>query len=276
MNEEILNKINRLEERVESLNNSVATKSEISEIQGRINQDNFSSETAFRKYNRFIDFLKIPKYTTNPTTCQVGEIIEVSGVLKICSASNTWTNVSDDFSYSQLADGTDGNLITWDASGVPALVATGNAGQFLTSNGAGTAPTFQSFSSFILATASDTLVASADNVQEENSDTYTKKKETIIRVGGTIRVKFDLNGNNNQTSSYAKIYINDTAIGAERQSTGLGYTTFSEDISIAPFDKIQIYAKDTSGSGGDLAQVRNFRIYFDVSASTTYYQVINN
>jgi len=42
-----------------------------------------------------------------------------------------------------LDDGTDGELITWDASGVAATVATGSAGQILTSNGAGAAPTFQ-------------------------------------------------------------------------------------------------------------------------------------
>jgi len=45
--------------------------------------------------------------------------------------------------YSGIADGTDGNLITWGADGHAALVATGNAGQVLTSNGAGAAPTFQ-------------------------------------------------------------------------------------------------------------------------------------
>ena len=45
--------------------------------------------------------------------------------------------------YSGLANGTDGNLITWDADGVIAVVATGNDGEVLTSNGAGAAPTFQ-------------------------------------------------------------------------------------------------------------------------------------
>ena len=44
---------------------------------------------------------------------------------------------------SGLADGTDGELITWDAAGVAATVATGTASQVLTSNGPGAAPTFQ-------------------------------------------------------------------------------------------------------------------------------------
>ena len=43
----------------------------------------------------------------------------------------------------KMAGGTDGNLITYDASGDPAHVATGTATHVLTSNGVGAAPTFQ-------------------------------------------------------------------------------------------------------------------------------------
>jgi hypothetical protein len=42
-----------------------------------------------------------------------------------------------------IANGTDGEIITWNASGVPATVAVGTATHVLTSNGAGAAPTFQ-------------------------------------------------------------------------------------------------------------------------------------
>ena len=42
-----------------------------------------------------------------------------------------------------LKAGTDGELITWDASGNPAAVAVGTATHILTSGGAGGAPTFQ-------------------------------------------------------------------------------------------------------------------------------------
>ena len=43
----------------------------------------------------------------------------------------------------KLADGTDGELITWDSLGSPATVGAGTATHVLTSNGAGNAPTFQ-------------------------------------------------------------------------------------------------------------------------------------
>ena len=41
-----------------------------------------------------------------------------------------------------MADGTDGNLITYNASGVASAVSTGSSGQVLTSAGAGSPPTF--------------------------------------------------------------------------------------------------------------------------------------
>ena len=44
-----------------------------------------------------------------------------------------------------LKAGTDGELITWDASGDPAAVAVGTSTHILTSNGAGAAPTFTAF-----------------------------------------------------------------------------------------------------------------------------------
>ena len=56
--------------------------------------------------------------------------------------------IADDaVTLGKLDGGTDGNLITYDASGNPAVVNTGNSGQVLTSNGSGAAPTFQAASS---------------------------------------------------------------------------------------------------------------------------------
>lgn len=69
------------------------------------------------------------------------------------ATSNTLTNKTFDANgtgnslsnvdVADLAAGTDGELITWDASGSPATVGVGTAGQVLTSNGAGAAPTMQ-------------------------------------------------------------------------------------------------------------------------------------
>ena len=56
----------------------------------------------------------------------------------------TSTEVADNsVTLAKMAGGTDGNLITYDASGDPAYVTTGTSGQVLTSGGTGVAPTFQ-------------------------------------------------------------------------------------------------------------------------------------
>jgi hypothetical protein len=62
----------------------------------------------------------------------------------VVTSSGNATSVADKaLAIAKLADGTDGELITWDASGVIAAVAAGSADEVLTSNGAGAAPTFQ-------------------------------------------------------------------------------------------------------------------------------------
>jgi hypothetical protein len=49
---------------------------------------------------------------------------------------------NDQITLAKMASGTDGNLISYDASGNPVAVATGSAAQVLTSAGAGSPPTF--------------------------------------------------------------------------------------------------------------------------------------
>jgi hypothetical protein len=98
--------------------------------------------------------------------------VTLTGVLRadtgIVSIDSDITNLVDNLSYTQLADGIDGNLITWDANGAPAVVATGNAGQVLTSAGAGAVPTFQTISAgwttITKAVADSPFTAAADNI----------------------------------------------------------------------------------------------------------------
>ncbi len=66
-----------------------------------------------------------------------------SGVLTNATGLPTAGILDNAVTLGKMAGGTDGNLITYDASGDPAAVATGTAAQVLTSNGVGAAPTFQ-------------------------------------------------------------------------------------------------------------------------------------
>jgi len=66
-----------------------------------------------------------------------------AGVLTNCTGLPEAGLLDNAVTLAKMAGGTDGNLITYDAAGDPAYIATGDSGQVLTSNGAGTAPTFQ-------------------------------------------------------------------------------------------------------------------------------------
>jgi hypothetical protein len=77
-------------------------------------------------------------------TLEVVGIQSVGNIITPADNSVTTTKLADDaVTLAKMAGGTDGNLITYDASGDPAYVATGSATNILTSNGAGAAPTFQ-------------------------------------------------------------------------------------------------------------------------------------
>jgi hypothetical protein len=86
------------------------------------------------------------------------------------------TIADDSVTLAKMASGTDGNLITYDASGNPAYVATGSAGQVLTSAGAGQPPSFQTASGGTALTGSTnntiTTVTGADAIQGEAKLTF--------------------------------------------------------------------------------------------------------
>ena len=95
-----------------------------------------------------------------------------SGVRTIASSEVVTASIADDaVTLAKMAAGTDGNLISYDASGNPAAVATGDSGQVLTSQGAGAAPVFATttlstagFTSAELTVTADTLVTSAHSL----------------------------------------------------------------------------------------------------------------
>jgi len=63
---------------------------------------------------------------------------------KIADVNVTEGKIADNaITLAKMASGTDGNIISYDASGNPVAVATGNDGQVLTSTGAGSPPAFE-------------------------------------------------------------------------------------------------------------------------------------
>ncbi len=91
--------------------------------------------------------------------------------------------VTDDaVTLAKMAPGTDGNLITYDASGNPAAVATGSAGQILTSAGAGAPPTFATAAAAGITNAQQWRI-SADQNNMDNGDHITNNWEQADTYG---------------------------------------------------------------------------------------------
>lgn len=107
-----------------------------------------------------------------------------------------------------LADwesGTDGNLITFDAAGDPAYVATGTAGHVLTSNGAGAAPTFQASGK---ATGADGIISIKQEATYTLTDDSGAGKTFTAPSGWTITgFEISISGQSNATSGKAYIQI---------------------------------------------------------------------
>lgn len=88
---------------------------------------------------------------------------------------------NDAVTLAKMASGTDGNIISYDASGNPVAVATGSAGQILTSAGAGAPPTFAAAGANTPA-----FLAYANSDQGSiGSDTYTKLTNYGVEVFDT-------------------------------------------------------------------------------------------
>lgn len=68
-------------------------KKDLQAINDEFYLNNFSSSQDFNKYSRFNTRLKVPHYDSLPAVCEVGELAESAGKLRICSAANTWSIV---------------------------------------------------------------------------------------------------------------------------------------------------------------------------------------
>ena len=82
-------------------------------------------------------------FANSPTLVTPALGTPASGVLTNCTGLPTAGLADDAVTLAKMAQGTDGTIITFDASGNPTAVGPGNDGQVLTSTGAGSPPAFE-------------------------------------------------------------------------------------------------------------------------------------
>lgn len=90
-----------------------------------------------------------------------------------------------------LQTGTDGELITWDASGNPTTVTTGTAGQVLTSNGAGAAPSFGSIASDVVLLETTTISSAVGSIDFTAFDNATYTSYFVVCSGVAVTTDND-------------------------------------------------------------------------------------
>ena len=83
------------------------------------------------------------KTLTNKTFVAPALGTPASGVMTNMTGAVTASIVDNAITLAKMAGGTDGNIISYDASGDPVAIATGTDGQVLTSTGAGSPPAFE-------------------------------------------------------------------------------------------------------------------------------------
>jgi len=119
----------------------------------------------------------------------------------------------DAVTLAKIAAGTDGELITWDASGDPATVGVGTAAQVLTSNGVGAAPTFQDSAGGGAWTAGTETVISSDATADFTVDLATYKAVRFLFrnvVPATDNVDLDMLASIDSGSNYNRTLHKDT------------------------------------------------------------------
>jgi len=142
---------------------------------------------------------------TVKTSAGSGIVLE-QGKRTICYGDGIDIYVADDKSIavSRLADGTDGELITWDSSGVATTVAVGTSGHVLTSNGAGAAPTFKTAGGLVLLSTT-TISSAVANVSITSGidSTYDRYQIVIDDLKTSSQVGINLLFSYNGGSTYA-------------------------------------------------------------------------
>jgi len=182
---------------------------------------------------------------------------------------------------SGLQVGTDGELITWDASGDPAAVAVGTATHVLTSNGAGAAPTFQAAGggdtgeSFLVTMSGNQTLATSTNTKIQldsetfdignNFDPTTNYRLTPTAGKWFLNMATGLTSGTSSTCDL-NLFKNGTYYITSQweQDIAEGVTTINIVLSASGTDYYEMFVNQRHGSNkdiyGDTTYFSGFRI----------------
>ena len=234
-----------------------------------------------------LDVVDIDGAVDMASTLQVDGVATFSSVPVFPNNTIETADVQDNaITLAKMAGGTDGNLITYDASGDPAYVATGSDGQVLTSTGAGSPPAFEtlavSLTPYWMGSRQGNQVPQSgtttkltfseyqdsDNAFDDGNDKFTvptgKGGRYFITAGGT----FYSNSTNRVTDAVIYIYKNGSQVSEAYQPLGSQYsanpganavsTSISAILNLSADDYIEVYGVVTTNSGAVSFGASNF------------------
>ena len=165
----------------------------------------------------------------------------------------------DQITLAKMASGTDGNIISYDASGNPVAIATGSDGQVLTSTGAGSPPAFEAVSADFV----HIKTVTASNVS------------SVDFVNGTSDVVFDATYTSYQIvindlvpASDAHVHMRVMQSGSAVTSSDYGFFTHGGGSDVS--------AGNGNSNADNQAEFKlTGQAIYDVYASGNYFGIIN-
>ena len=182
-------------------------------------------------------------FTTAPPNASNNIVVQfftVGSVQVVADNAITQAKMADNaIGLAELAGGTDGNLITFDASGDPAFVATGSSGQILTSAGAGSPPTFataaagskgpiQRQSQILVSTATGSTTVPSDDSKPQISEGVEFFTLACTAAASTNILTFDVDVNISSTTNGADMFI---SIYKGSTANPIASTMFESDVA---------------------------------------------
>ena len=164
---------------------------------------------------------------------------------------------------SALQTGTDGELITWDASGNPTTVAVGTAGQVLTSGGAGVAPTMQDApggSLVWLAGTTVSVAAASVNFPQVFFDNNTDYDHFLVEIQdlspATDSVRAWMRVTSNNGSTYEATAYSQNSLRVNSGSVA-GFQTGTSAAQIVISDNSEVIGSNATKAYGGTLKFRN-------------------
>ena len=136
---------------------------------------------------------------------------------------------NDIITLAKMASGTDGNIISYDASGNPVAIATGSDGQVLTSTGAGSAPAFETLTTGKVLqvvnvidgdVATGTTVLPSDNTIAQNTegDQFLSLAITPSNASNKLIIHVCITGGSSAVTSTGAALFQDSTANALAQT----------------------------------------------------------